>query len=180
MEAPPSPLSSRPKRSAVEGSEFSQPASALDGSTALPFVIPTEAQRSGGDPQFSQPVSALDGSTALPFVIPTEAQRSGGIRSSLNRYLLWMEALPSPLSSRPKRSVVEGSAVLSTGICSGWKHCPPLCHPDRSAAQWRDPQFSQPASAQDGSTALPFVLPTEAYPDFLLRSARQHRVCGFP
>jgi hypothetical protein len=22
-----------------------------------------------------------------------------------------------------------------------WKHCPPLCHPDRSAAQWRDLRF---------------------------------------
>jgi hypothetical protein len=21
---------------------------------------------------------------------------------------------------------------------SSWKHCPPLCHLDRSAAQWRD------------------------------------------
>jgi hypothetical protein len=25
-----------------------------------------------------------------------------------------------------------------------------------------------------------FVIPTEAYPDFLLRSRRQDRVCGFP
>jgi hypothetical protein len=24
---------------------------------------------------------------------------------------------------------------------SPWKHCPPLCHPDRSAAQWRDLRF---------------------------------------
>jgi hypothetical protein len=73
-----------------------------------------------------------------------------------------MEAPPSPLSSRPERSAVEGSAVLSTSIRSEWKHHPPLCHPDRSAAQWRDLQFSQPASDPDGSTTLPFVIPTEA------------------
>jgi len=27
---------------------------------------------------------------------------------------------------------------------------------------------------------LPFVIPTGAYPDFLLRCRRQVRVCGFP
>src|SRR5580698_2316825 len=75
-----------------------------------------------------------------------------------------MEAPPSPLSSRPERSVVERSAVsavlpwecFSTGEVMGlrptqadekrvlfsnyccWKRRPPLCHLDRSAAQWRD------------------------------------------
>jgi hypothetical protein len=29
------------------------------------------------------------------------------------------------------------------------------------------------------SFALPFVIPTEANPDFLLRCARQSHVCGF-
>jgi hypothetical protein len=32
----------------------------------------------------------------------------------------------------------------------------------------------------DRSSALSFVIPTEAYPDFLLRCRRQGRVCGFP
>jgi hypothetical protein len=27
---------------------------------------------------------------------------------------------------------------------SGWKRCPPLCHPDRSVAEWRDLQFRGP------------------------------------
>src|SRR3984885_10019853 len=77
-----------------------------------------------------------------------------------------MEAPPSPLSSRPelRRSVVERSAVsavlpwecFSTGGVLGlrptqgdeervlfsnhtqWKRRPPLCHLDRSAAEWRD------------------------------------------
>ena len=47
--------------------------------------------------------------------------RSGGISCST----------PSPVSSRPKRSAVEGSRVLR----------PPLCHPDRSEAQWMDLVF---------------------------------------
>jgi hypothetical protein len=137
MEALLSPLSSRLKRSVVD-LQFSQPAFAPEGSTALPFVIPPAPARRG-----------------------TGAQRSEGICSSLNWHLLWMEAPLSPLSSRPERSVVEGSAVLLTGICSGWKLHPPLCHPDRSVAQWRDLQFSQPASALDGNSTLPFVIPTE-------------------
>src|ERR1700721_1608806 len=75
-----------------------------------------------------------------------------------------MAAPSSPLSSRPERSVVERSAVsadlswkcFSTGEVMGqrptqgdekrglfsnyccWKRRPPLCHLDRSAAQWRD------------------------------------------
>jgi hypothetical protein len=85
----------------------------------------------------------------------------------------------------------------------------PLCHPDRSAAQWRDLRFSGPflemffdrgvmglwpafglpkvmkngsysATTLPGSTALPFVISTEAYPDFLLRAAGNDHVCGFP
>src|SRR5580704_4806814 len=83
-----------------------------------------------------------------------------------------MEAAPSPLSSRPERSEVEGSAVsfhplnrrlvepppcpLSSRAqprdlrsCHSqlefrWKLRPPLCHPDRSGAKWRDLQFSGP------------------------------------
>jgi hypothetical protein len=41
------------------------------------------------------------------------------------------------------------------------------------------PQFSQPASALDGNSAVTFVIPTEAYPDFLLRGTTNGRVCGF-
>jgi hypothetical protein len=36
------------------------------------------------------------------------------------------------------------------------------------------------ATALHGSVALPFVIPTGAYLDFLLRGLRQNRVCGFP
>ena len=84
------------------------PATTLPGSTALPFVISTEAQRSGeicgsavpswkcfsteeswpfGPPKVmkngSCSATTVDGSTALPFVISTEAQRSGEIRGFL-------------------------------------------------------------------------------------------------
>jgi hypothetical protein len=42
-------------------------------------------------------------------------ERSRGICSSLNQHPIRTEAPPSPLSPRPERSVVEGSAVLLTG-----------------------------------------------------------------
>jgi hypothetical protein len=52
MEAPPSPLSSRPKRSEVRDLLFRPSHEPMpNGSTALPFVIPTE----GRDLQFSGP-----------------------------------------------------------------------------------------------------------------------------
>src|ERR1700677_2427717 len=35
------------------------------------------------------------------------------------------------------------------------------CHPDRSAAKWRDPRFGQSPSKADGGIALPFVIPSE-------------------
>ena len=41
-------------------------------------------------------------------------ERSRGICSSLNQHPIRTEVPPSPLSSRPERSVVEGSAVLLT------------------------------------------------------------------
>ena len=57
----------------------------------------------------------------------------------------------------------------------------PLCHPDRSEAQWRDLQFpSQISISARKANGRPFVIPTEAYPDFLLRSTKQVHVCGFP
>jgi len=36
------------------------------------------------------------------------------------------------------------------------------------------------ATALHGSVALPFVIPTGAYPDFLPRGRRQDHACGFP
>src|SRR6202453_4045749 len=185
-EAPPSPLSSRPERSAVERSAV--PSSSYSpGSAALPFVISTGAQRSGEicaplqqllppevqpSPLSSRPErSAVErsavpsssyspGSSTLPFVISTGAQRSGEICVPLQQ-LVPPEVPPSPLSSRPERSAVESSAappaatppgsaalpfVISTGaqrsgeICGplqqllSRKRRPPLCHLDRSAA----------------------------------------------
>jgi hypothetical protein len=36
------------------------------------------------------------------------------------------------------------------------------------------------ATTLPGGTALPFVISTEAYPDFLLRRTHQDHGCGFP
>jgi hypothetical protein len=35
-------------------------------------------------------------------------------------------------------------AVAHRGSCFQWKRRPPLCHPDRSVAEWRDLRFSVP------------------------------------
>ena len=39
---------------------------------------------------------------------------------------------------------------------------PMNCHPDRSAAEWRDLLFTSEASNLNGSAILPFVIPSEA------------------
>jgi hypothetical protein len=133
-------------------------ATTVDGSTALPFVIPTGAQRKGpavrrlllgnvfrprnhGPPAHPRRRKAAPVQRRLsmeappsPFVISTEAQRSGEIsvwmlllgnvfrqrnhgppahprrrKTAPVQRRLSMKAPPSPLSSRPKRSAVERS-----------------------------------------------------------------------
>ncbi len=99
---PQTEVSSRPERSEVEGPAVPSAPSNLNGSAALPFVIPTEA---GGI--CSAPVGVPEFSVSNPqppnrSVIPTGAKRSGGTCCSIRT------------------------------IESEWKRCPPLCHPDRS------------------------------------------------
>jgi hypothetical protein len=49
---------------------------------------------------------------------------------------------------RPTQGMKNGSPPVTNSYvpinCSEWKRHPPLCHPDRSAAKWRDLQFSRP------------------------------------
>jgi hypothetical protein len=93
-EAPPSDLSSRPKRSAVEGPAVRPSrATAVKESTTLRLVIPTEAKRSGGScrvphislvfremwnsansPLASLLLSNLNPNNRAPLVIPTAAE----------------------------------------------------------------------------------------------------------
>jgi hypothetical protein len=62
---------------------------------------------------------------------------------------------------------------------SQWKRCPCLCHLDRrghgrSAHRGGSKTlFRVSATNVNGSTALSFVISTEAYPDFLLRCTQQ-------
>src|SRR5580658_3323179 len=101
LEAPPSPLSSRPERSGVERSALS---------AVLPWAGEVKAMKNG-----SCSATTVAGSTALPFVISTGAQRSGEICGvsgpSLGRrsqgdetgpvqQLLLLEAPPSPYLDR--------------------------------------------------------------------------------
>jgi hypothetical protein len=56
---------------------------------------------------------------------------------------------------------------------------PNLVIPNGSVAKWICGSLHQ-HPIQTKATTLTFVIPTGAYPDFLLRCRRQGRVCGFP
>ncbi len=191
-------------------------ATTLSGSATLPFVISTEAQRSGeicgsaalswkcfsteeswafGPPKamknrFSS-ATTLSGSATLPFVISTEAQRSGEIYGSAALSWKCFSTEESWAFGPPK--VMKNGLLFSN--YSTWKHRPPLCHLDRSAARgeicgsaalsWEcfsteeswafgppkamKNRFSS-ATTLSGSATLPFVISTEAQ--------RSGEICG--
>jgi hypothetical protein len=89
--------------------------------------------------------------------------------------LLSLEAPPSPLSSRPRRSAVERSAVRRLLLGSVFRQRDLGLRPTEA-----DETASVQQPLSPGSTALPFVISTEAYPDFLLRGTYQGYGCGFP
>ena len=159
-------------------------------------VFSTEESWAFGPPKVmkngSCSATTVDGGTALPFVISTGAQRSGEICGSA--VLSWKCVFDRgvmglwPTQGDEKR-------LLFSNNCR-WRHRPPLCHLDRSAAQWRDLRSSGPfwemcfrprshgplappkvmkngscsATTVDGGTALPFVISTEAQ--------RSGEICG--
>src|SRR3984885_11772183 len=109
MEAPPSPLSSRPelRRSVVERSAVS---------AILPWAGEVKAMKN----RFCS-ATTIAGSAALPFVISTGApkERSGEICCVSGPSLGW-------------RSQGDEKPVLfRNDYC--WKRRPPLCHLDRSS-----------------------------------------------
>ncbi len=182
MEAPPFPLSSRPKWRDLQ---FPEPSSDADGSTALPFVIPTEVEGSA----VPRTIIRCGRKHRPPLCHP---DRSGGICSSPNHHPMRTEAPPSPLSSRPKwrdlqfpepssdadgstalpfviPTEVEGSAVPRTIIRCGRKHRPPLCHPDRSGGICSSPKYHHPMRTE----APPFPLSSRPDPGF--PAARCHQ-----
>ena len=124
-------------------------ATTLSGGATLPFVISTEAKRSGEisvwmlllgnvirpESRWAPKVmksrftsaTTLSGSATLPFVISTGAQRSGEIS-------VWMLLLGNVC--RPEfrwAPKVMKSRFASATTLSGSCH-PPVCHLDRSAA----------------------------------------------
>src|ERR1700679_447742 len=114
MEAPPSPLSSRPERSVVERS--------LCGC----FVLEMNHEPAGPPRVMKQLCSAttLPGSAALPFVISTGAKRSGEIS-------VWT-LCPGNESWTSGPTQGDETALFSND--SPRKRRPPLCHLDRSEA----------------------------------------------
>src|SRR5580658_1227973 len=159
MEAPPSPLSSRPEESWAFGppkamKNGSCSATTVAGSAVLPFVISTGGvmglRPTQGDEKrvlFSNyccwkrrpPLCHLDRRSHGPSAHPRR-WRTGPVQQPHS-----MEAPPSPLSSRPEESWAFGPPkAMKSGSCS--------------------------ATTVAGSAALPFVISTEAQ--------RSGEICG--
>src|SRR6202012_2251006 len=138
------------------------------------------------------PATTVAGSAALPFVISTGAQRSGEICGVSGPFL---EMFFDRRSHGPLAAQGDEKRFSSNYRC--WKRRPPLCHLDRSAAEWRDlrcqrtfpgnvfrPEKSWavgppkviknafPATTVAGSAALPFVISTGAPKE------RSGEICG--
>src|SRR6202034_520316 len=195
MEAPPSPLSSRPelRRSVVERSAFQRsfPGNVFRPEKSWAFAAP-KVMKTG----FCS-ATTLNGSAALPFVISTGApkERSGEI--CVPAVLSWeCFSAGAVMGRRPTQG--DEKWVLCSNHTQ-WKRRPPLCHLDRSSegAQWRDlrcqrsfrgnvfrPEKSWafgpptvmknvcPATTLAGSVALPFVISTGAPKE------RSGEICG--
>src|SRR6202142_1495766 len=108
--------------------------------------------------------------TSLPFVISTGAERSGEICGLLSLPRCRGPQRASPLSSRPERSGVERSAVCFPLTAAADGNEPPLCHLDRSGAEWRDLRSAFPSPLPRMATSLPFVISTGA--------ERSGEICG--
>jgi hypothetical protein len=67
-----------------------------------------------------------------------------------------------PPLCHPEPRLVCYKLGLQMNIAAKRKFPPKNCHPDRSEAKWRDLLFAIPRVALNGSTALPFVIPSAA------------------
>src|ERR1700677_1842179 len=166
----PSPLSSRPERSAVERSAVFRPRTATPGHNDPPLCHLDRSEAQWRDLRSFIPGLSLRSTTTLPFVISTGAQRSGEICGLSSPDCHSGPQRPSPLSSRPERSAVERSAVFHPWTVNPVHNDPPLCHLDRSEAQWRDLRSFVPGLPLRATTTLPFVISTGA--------KRSGEICG--
>src|SRR3984957_154555 len=88
---------------------------------------------------------------ALPFVISTEAQRSGEIRGLPCPEYCCGPYRPYPLPSRPKRTRISYFALLATTTCAALRKESRMqiikatgLHRKFGGAKWRDPRVSGP------------------------------------
>jgi hypothetical protein len=123
---PPSPCTSRPEESWDSGSpkvmkSGSCSATTVPGSTALPFVISTEAQRSG---EICVPFLEIFRPEKVMGLGPPKVMTSDSCSAT---------AVPGsttlPLSSRAERSAVEGPAVQRLFLGNAFR---------KSETKWRD------------------------------------------
>src|SRR5580698_1857779 len=161
MEAGPFPLSSRPSAAKWRDLRFLQSFTGLNGSGALPFVIPTERSEVEGS-AVSSIIHQAEWKRG-PYPCHPDRSASEAEGSAVSSIIHQAEWKRGPYPCHPDRSAseVEGSAVSSIIHRAEWKSGPSLCHPDRSAAKWGDLEFLQSFTGLNGSAALPFVIPTE-------------------
>src|SRR5580698_730289 len=112
LEAPLSPLSSRPERSVVERSAVSAvlPWECFSTAIKTASVRPPHSPEAPPSPLSSRPERSVVERSAVSAVLPWECF-STVIKTASVQPPHSPEAPPSPLSSRPERSVVERSAV---------------------------------------------------------------------
>jgi hypothetical protein len=128
MEAPPSPLSSRPERSARDlrfGGSFLE----MFFDREITGLRPTQGDEKrllfSGDCRWKH----------RPPLLSSRPKRSAVERSLCGCSFLEMFSDRGITGLRPTQG--DEKRLLFSGDCR-WKHRPPLCHLDRSAAQWRD------------------------------------------
>ncbi len=150
MEAQAPNLSSRPERSGVEGPAL-RPDQQQHFTKAAPLSdLSSRPKRSEGGTCVA-PDQQQDSTKAVPLSdLSSRPERSGvegpALRPISNNTPLKLCPL-SDLSSRPERSEVEGPALRPTSNNTSLKLCPSqICHPDRSAAEWRDLRCARPAT----------------------------------
>ena len=154
--------------------------------TVLPFVIPTGEVMGLGPPKVMKSsfcsATTLPGSTALPFVISTEAYPDFLLRAA-------GYATCAVLLKESRMQIINATDLDRKSGGAQWRDlCVDAlsweCFSTEESWAFGPPKVmkngSYSATTLPGSTALPFVISTEAYPDFLLRAAGNDHVCGSP
>jgi hypothetical protein len=132
------------------------------------FCLPARSRPCAGTTALTRRAPVAAGHAPVPHGPSSRPERSAGICSSLNQKPVRTEAPTLPLSSRPERTRISCCAAVDRSACAAFRKESRMkfanaTKPNRKSgvAQWRDLQFSQPATSSDRSTNPPFVIPSK-------------------